>query len=246
MKSAINILILCSILTSCNFEKRLYRNGYFIQHSNHKNTEGVDLNSVKMLDQPFVNAIEQNVAADPEFVVAINVLPNSEKPTKVIKEHRKSPIDNGYNEKEFDTPVLPIHNEDNSNKHVQTKKSSSGNPDEGMPAQTMITLGWVFTGIAIVSLIVLWPLIFFLIPGLYFLIVGYKKRNGTGGYNSDGKKKSSSNELQDVVYLKNGSIIRGIIIEQVPNVSIKIQTGDGSVFFYKMEEIEKLTKEPAK
>ena len=25
---------------------------------------------------------------------------------------------------------------------------------------------------------------------------------------------------QDVVYLKNGSIIRGIIIEQVPNVSI--------------------------
>ncbi|MBL7136363.1 MAG: hypothetical protein ISS81_07215 [Candidatus Marinimicrobia bacterium] len=50
--------------------------------------------------------------------------------------------------------------------------------------------------------------------------------------------------MQDVVYLKNGSIIRGIIIEQVPNVSIKIQTSDGNVFFYKMEDIEKITKEP--
>jgi len=71
--------------------------------------------------------------------------------------------------------------------------------------------------------------------------MGYKKKNEGG---SGGSKKHSSGELQDVVYLKNGSIIRGLIIEQVPNVSIKIQTSDGSVFFYKMEEIEKITKEP--
>lgn len=48
---------------------------------------------------------------------------------------------------------------------------------------------------------------------------------------------------QDVVYLKNGSIIRGIIIEQVPNKSIKIETADRNVFVYQMEEIEKITKE---
>ncbi len=48
-----------------------------------------------------------------------------------------------------------------------------------------------------------------------------------------------------VVYLKNGSIIHGIIIEQVPNVSIKIKSGP-NVFFYKMEEIEKFTKEEVK
>ncbi len=48
---------------------------------------------------------------------------------------------------------------------------------------------------------------------------------------------------QDVVYLKNGSIIRGIIIEQVPNKSIKIETADRSVFVYQMDEIEKITKE---
>jgi len=48
---------------------------------------------------------------------------------------------------------------------------------------------------------------------------------------------------QDVVYLKNGSIIRGTIIEQVPNKSIKIETADRSVFVYQMDEIEKFTKE---
>ena len=51
------------------------------------------------------------------------------------------------------------------------------------------------------------------------------------------------NNYQDVVYLKNGSIIRGVIIEQVPNKSIKIQTAGQNVFFYQMDEIEKLTKE---
>ena len=51
-------------------------------------------------------------------------------------------------------------------------------------------------------------------------------------------------DMEDVVYLKNGSIIRGIIIEQVPNVSIKVQTRDGSVFVYEMENILKITKEP--
>lgn len=48
---------------------------------------------------------------------------------------------------------------------------------------------------------------------------------------------------QDVVYLKNGSIIRGVIIEQIPNSSLKIQTDDGSIFAYKIGEISKITKE---
>lgn len=51
------------------------------------------------------------------------------------------------------------------------------------------------------------------------------------------------NNYQDVVYLKNGSIIRGVIIEQVPSESIKIETADKSVFVFQMDEIEKMTKE---
>jgi hypothetical protein len=54
---------------------------------------------------------------------------------------------------------------------------------------------------------------------------------------------SAQNQLQDVVYLLNGSIIRGIIIEQIPGQSIKIQTADGNVFVYEMYEVQKITKE---
>ncbi len=52
--------------------------------------------------------------------------------------------------------------------------------------------------------------------------------------------------LQEVVYLKNGSIIRGIIIEQVPNESLKIETADGSLFVFRMDEVSKITKESPK
>src|SRR6185436_807878 len=53
--------------------------------------------------------------------------------------------------------------------------------------------------------------------------------------------KAQSN-FEDVVYLKNGSIIHGMIIEQIPNESIKIKSGE-NIFVYKMDEILKITKE---
>lgn len=53
----------------------------------------------------------------------------------------------------------------------------------------------------------------------------------------------SQSEMQEVVYLKNGSIIKGIIVEEVPNKSLKIQTPDGSLFFCDLNDVEKITKE---
>jgi len=50
-------------------------------------------------------------------------------------------------------------------------------------------------------------------------------------------------EYIDIVHLKNGGLIRGIIIENIPNDKVKIKTRDGSIFVYKYEEIEKFTKE---
>ncbi len=52
-----------------------------------------------------------------------------------------------------------------------------------------------------------------------------------------------SSELEDVVYLKNGGLVRGIIIEQIPNQTIKIKTKDGNIFVYSYDEIERFTKE---
>ncbi|WP_291859227.1 outer membrane beta-barrel protein [Marinilabilia sp.] len=53
----------------------------------------------------------------------------------------------------------------------------------------------------------------------------------------------SQANYRDVVHLKNGSVIKGMIIEQVPNKQIKIETADGSVFVYEMSDIEKMAKE---
>lgn len=56
----------------------------------------------------------------------------------------------------------------------------------------------------------------------------------------------AAQQLEDVVYLKNGSVIRGTILEQVPGKTLKIMTNDGSQFVYKIAEVEKMTKEPAR
>lgn len=54
----------------------------------------------------------------------------------------------------------------------------------------------------------------------------------------------SQGNYWDVVYLKNGSVIRGVIIEQIPNKNIKIETADKNIFVFQIDEIEKLVKEP--
>lgn len=53
----------------------------------------------------------------------------------------------------------------------------------------------------------------------------------------------SQETVRETVYLKNGSIIKGLVIEQVPDEFLKIQTADGSLFVFKMEEVAKITKE---
>ena len=56
---------------------------------------------------------------------------------------------------------------------------------------------------------------------------------------------SAQQAMEDVVYLKDGSILRGTIIEQIPGKSLKLQTADGNLFVYDMDKVERLTREPA-
>jgi hypothetical protein len=48
---------------------------------------------------------------------------------------------------------------------------------------------------------------------------------------------------KDVVYLKDGSVYRGQILELIPNQSLKVQTNDGNVFVVKMNAVDKVIKE---
>ncbi len=52
----------------------------------------------------------------------------------------------------------------------------------------------------------------------------------------------TKSKYNDIVTLKNGSVIHCKIIEQNPNVSIKVETKDKNIMVYKNEEIEKITK----
>lgn len=53
----------------------------------------------------------------------------------------------------------------------------------------------------------------------------------------------SAQQVKNIIYLNNGSIIKGEILEQIPNESIKIKTSDGSIFVYKMSEVSKIARE---
>lgn len=50
--------------------------------------------------------------------------------------------------------------------------------------------------------------------------------------------------MEDVVYLKNGGILRGSVLEQIPNQTLKIETIGRNVFVVQMSEVERIVKEP--
>lgn len=55
----------------------------------------------------------------------------------------------------------------------------------------------------------------------------------------------SETPIQDVVYLHNGSMIRGQIVAQVPGESVSIQIAEGRVFTFLQEDIAVITREGA-
>ena len=50
-------------------------------------------------------------------------------------------------------------------------------------------------------------------------------------------------DYQEAVFLTDGSIIKGFIIEQVPNDYLKIETASGKIYTIEMYEVEKITTE---
>jgi hypothetical protein len=57
---------------------------------------------------------------------------------------------------------------------------------------------------------------------------------------------SVAQEYEDVVYLKNGGVRRGLILEQIPGESIKLKTNYGEIFVIEMLDISKIVKEEKK
>lgn len=56
---------------------------------------------------------------------------------------------------------------------------------------------------------------------------------------------ASAQQSLEVVYLKNGSVIHGSVLETIPGVSVKVRNSVGDIMVYSMEDVEKITKEAA-
>ncbi len=54
---------------------------------------------------------------------------------------------------------------------------------------------------------------------------------------------SARQKSNDVVYLKNGGVMRGTIIEMIPEKSVKLQTSDGNILVFSMSEIDRVAKD---
>jgi hypothetical protein len=52
----------------------------------------------------------------------------------------------------------------------------------------------------------------------------------------------SQSDWIESIHLKSGNIVKGVIVENIPGKSVKIKTSDGSLFFFTLDEIEKITK----
>ena len=167
----------------------------------------------------------------------------------LVQSIQTNEVVSNYNSDELVVRNHSRANESNSKtterKRNVIKNDSTNHTNDG---KGLIIAGVMFL---VLGLIVLWYLsiaggLAMAIGGLIMMIAGntkFKKANNLGNSGKKNSSNSNDGEWQDVVYLKNGGIIRGMIIEQVPNVTLKIQTRDGSVFVYKFEEISKITKE---
>lgn len=240
MKTRIIILSsLVLLISSCAMQKRHYRKGYYLDFKDSKSTVSINApknhkTAVEVKSEP-VEAVKQ-IEMPKQDIAVVNQpeekpLVASIKPVKEIKEHKK----------------LTISSEQKSLLKMPVIKPERGKDNSGLYTlrALLITFGIIltFAGAALA-----WSVsVFFILVALLGLAMWI-----TGGViNSKLKKARKQNnpnnnsysEYQDVVYLKNGSIIRGMIIEQIPGVSLKLETRDGNVFVYKMEEIEKMTKE---
>jgi hypothetical protein len=248
-------LVVVLTSTACTLQKRVFMPGYHVEWHSTKQSIGKESlptetdvekdaqsstneqgqrNSTdysSMVDQTTTSdPLEQKITAEPQF--SEKTLSTNDE-TKVI------------------TKPTSTRNAKKALNHLAkktTKLDSDDTEDSGGGGGGLRVIGWILiiVGLAILIFSSILIGVLLMILGLIFVISGKKKKSPSPSSSSPSEKKKEKSEYIDVVYLKNGSIIRGTLIELIPNVSLKIETKDGSVFFYKMEEVEKITKELAK
>ena len=230
MKYLITIALVVALASCATVDRRHYTNGFYVER-NHSLSYDPPQERTITQEKPVVPSPVRNPVAMPVNDEAKPFVSRSPAPEKIGSE--KTEVISHKKLSQIQTV--------NMDKKITPSPLSSKEKEKEAKARTQRTIGWILVGFSILSLAFLWPLIFCVVPGVILLVMSKNTRESMEEENNTSEQLS-----QDVVYLKNGSVIHGTIIEQVPNVSLKIQTRDGSIFFYKMDEIEKIAKEISK
>lgn len=54
----------------------------------------------------------------------------------------------------------------------------------------------------------------------------------------------AQDNYEDVIYLKSGTVFRGIIVEQIPDKYYKLKMADGNIFEFETQLVARVTREP--
>lgn len=249
-------LAIALMLTSCTMEKRVYMPGYYTEWNKSKhNSDRQQLVSNVSKTKNQTVTVEQSGTATNTFdnsftptVTDDNITASLDNNSVIIPSHETVAFDKKINAASTKTnssseTKISIPNKKELKNTLRKINANSASGDEG-GSGALSAFGWIV--LIVGFLVLLFASIIggalLMLLGLLIVIAGSKK----GDTSSKPSNKPDKSEYVDVLYLKNGSVIRGMIFEQIPNVSIKIQTKDGSIFVYKMEEVEKMTKELSK
>ena len=265
MKNKISLLMtIIIVLTSCTMQKRYHNSGFNLGLNGHftrsnKSASLPNKSAQKAIQNP--NAQSSKVESNKSTVTEAN-LPFNTSDVRNVQESDVKPF--GAISTQTQIFVNPM------NSVSQFKLAKTGVPQfpaKSLKAKSVIKspslkslkksassegggsgLRGVGVFLLIIGIIVL--LLVSIVAGIFLSVLGLLLM--TAGKSSPEPVNTAENvvkeekkvEYIEVLYLKNGSIIRGMIIEQIPNVQVKIQTSDGSVFVYTMDQVLKITKEP--
>jgi hypothetical protein len=257
------IISMVVVFSSCSIEKRIYQPGFHVdwkrksssnigdsasetKENFHSDSEKKQFSVESKIDGTEVNSNPESFSVNyMKNDVSASATDNNSKLHSLTNTNeitKKSIYDGEKNKHDreirIENNVLSKVSHKIQKANNRAFKLSSGGQGQGSAG--LRAIGWVFLILGIVILLFASILIgaLLMLLGLAFVIGGAKSSSDS----QNAREKTDSNFI-DVIYLKNGGIVRGMIIEQMPNVQLKIQTRDGNVFVYKIDEVEKITKE---
>ncbi len=231
-------------------EKRVYLEGYYKEKPSNVNNKSATANKIigkknlpfesERAKEGMLQVVEQPT---PVTDIADELMASTGSETSILTQSPMSKLKPKLIGDELLNPTELLKTDKITKKSIKSVIKKFGlTADPEIDSSSVVKL----VGIVLMSLsLIIFLFIHWIIGALGAIIGLILFLGGLFGGNKNSSVRSTNNTTQyeDVVYLNSGGIVRGTIIEQIPNESIKIQTRDRNVFVFKIDEITKFTKE---